>query len=42
MTTFKVSYKYSDLFDKTKHYKKKMNPARIKFISIVILALCKV
>ena len=43
MTNPKVHYKHSDLFDKLNViFGESMNLARIKFISLMILALCKV
>lgn len=43
MTNPKAHYKHSDLFDKLNvFFGKSMNLARIKFISLMILALCKV
>lgn len=43
MTNPKAHYKHSDLFDKLNvFFGESMNLARIKFISLMILALCKV
>ena len=43
MTNPKASYKHSDLLDKLNvFFGESMNLARIKFISLMILALCKV
>lgn len=41
MTNPKAHYKHSDLFDKLNvFFGESMNLARIKFISLMILALC--
>lgn len=43
MTNPKAYYKHSDLFDKLNvFFGESMNLTRIKFISLMILALCKV